>query len=133
MEVDCCSVCLESIDNNLEENVFIIPCFHKFHKDCIIKTVKCLGNKCPMCRATCYEYMDNNRVFNFMEERNDTVTNTAPTNTVSATENNNIGRQYYNRRESFTSYISNRVRKSSRNLRRSVRRNIRRGVINLLY
>ena len=48
MTIDCCSICLESLDSN----VTAIDCDHVFHTTCIDKWITNKSN-CPNCRRAC--------------------------------------------------------------------------------
>ena len=48
-EVESCCVCLCRLKEG-EENMKILPCLHKFHKDCIDRWFSAQRKTCPMCR-----------------------------------------------------------------------------------
>ena len=45
---DDCPICFDSINN--DEEKYLTPCNHKFHKKCIEDWIK-INNTCPICRA----------------------------------------------------------------------------------
>ena len=47
-----CTICLE--DFKVKDKVIYLPCFHLFHKDCIINWVK-LNSTCPLCKININE------------------------------------------------------------------------------
>jgi len=47
---DNCSMCLERLDKP-DETIMITTCGHLFHKDCILKSISSINNKCPNCRT----------------------------------------------------------------------------------
>ena len=47
-----CLICLEEYVNN--DNVIYLPCFHIFHKNCIIQWIKKHAN-CPLCKININE------------------------------------------------------------------------------
>lgn len=47
---DNCTLCLERLDKT-SETVMITTCSHFFHKDCILKSLSSIHNKCPNCRT----------------------------------------------------------------------------------
>ncbi len=54
-----CSICLENIENDL----FVTRCGHKFHKHCSEKLKENGHNKCPMCRQDIFDNRPNNIMF----------------------------------------------------------------------
>lgn len=47
---DNCTLCLERLDET-SETVMITTCNHFFHKDCILKSLSSINNRCPNCRS----------------------------------------------------------------------------------
>ena len=47
-----CLICLDEYVNN--DNVIYLPCFHIFHKNCIIQWIKKHAN-CPLCKININE------------------------------------------------------------------------------
>lgn len=48
---DCCPICLE----NIETELFVTKCGHKFHNNCAEQLKESGHNKCPMCREVIFE------------------------------------------------------------------------------
>jgi len=42
-----CTICLE--DFKIKDKLIYLPCFHLFHKDCIVNWVKS-NSTCPLCK-----------------------------------------------------------------------------------
>lgn len=43
-----CPICLENI---IHDSHILEPCNHKFHNECIIKSLRINGPRCPLCRG----------------------------------------------------------------------------------
>ena len=46
--VDDCSICLEPLTNDVR---IALPCGHRYHNDCIRRSLTSTGGRCPRCRA----------------------------------------------------------------------------------
>lgn len=61
---DSCSICLEQLDKE-NETIMVTTCSHLFHKDCILRSLESIHNKCPNCRTQILLgeafYMDSNK------------------------------------------------------------------------
>ena len=56
-----CGICLEIFKN--DDKILIIPCFHKFHFDCISKWLK-IKKTCPLDNIKLNKYLNNNDINN---------------------------------------------------------------------
>ena len=59
-EDETCPICLDAIKDDC---VQLSLCSHKFHAECIEKTLDHLGESCPMCRAS----VDNDVINNYYD------------------------------------------------------------------
>ena len=64
INVDCCSICLDKIDENKRHT---LVCSHIFHVDCIIESFRRGDSKCPMCRDDPYETLDTDEDENYYQ------------------------------------------------------------------
>jgi hypothetical protein len=47
---DDCAICLECIDENIDNNIKTTKCNHTFHSNCFETWIK-INNSCPLCRT----------------------------------------------------------------------------------
>ena len=53
-----CAICLENmIEENINPLLFLLPCRHSFHNDCITAWLK-KSSTCPLCRSVVYARVD---------------------------------------------------------------------------
>jgi len=64
-----CPICLENI---IHDSHILEPCNHKFHNECIIKSLRINGPRCPLCRGFNTSFNNNSSYYE------NTITITTP-------------------------------------------------------